>query len=67
MEKSPEQGFVFAELSTNPGAVAGLGVVFGLLRLAAAGGLLANRLWGWMLGVLVLLLVACYGSEKIAL
>jgi uncharacterized membrane protein (DUF2068 family) len=47
------QEFAFEELSSQPAALAGVGVVFGLLRLLAAAGIFSNRLWGWVLGVLI--------------
>jgi len=47
------QEFAFEELSSQPAALAGIGVVFGLLRLLSAAGILSNRLWGWMLGTLI--------------
>ncbi len=47
------QHFAFDELNGQPAALAGVGVVMGLLRLLAAGGILRNRIWGWGLGVLL--------------
>ena len=38
---------------TQPVALAGVGVILGLLRLLSAAGILTNRLWGWVLGLLV--------------
>jgi hypothetical protein len=49
----PGPHFIFAELQNSPQAVAGVGVVSGLLRLAAAFGILKNREWGWTLGLLM--------------
>jgi hypothetical protein len=47
------QEFAFEELASQPAALAGTGVMFGLLRWLAAAGILTNRLWGWVLGILL--------------
>jgi hypothetical protein len=49
----PAPHFSFEGVADAWPATAIVGVVLGLLRLAAAGGILANRLWGWVLGVLL--------------
>ena len=45
--------FAFEELSRFPQATYGVGIVVGLLRLAAAGGLIARRAWGWVLAAVL--------------
>jgi hypothetical protein len=49
----PAPEFTFEDLARNWEVTVGVGVVCGLLRLAAAGGVLANRQWGWALGVIM--------------
>ena len=48
-------GFLFAfnELNQSYQATMLVGVVFGLLRISAALGILKNRMWGWILGMVM--------------
>lgn len=45
--------FAFAELTANWSLAIWIGVVSGVLRVLAAAGLFGNRLWGWLLGLLL--------------
>jgi len=49
----PTFSFAFEELGRTYQATMLVGVISGLLRVAAAAGILANRMWGWALGVLM--------------
>ena len=49
----PTFTFAFEELGRSFQATMLVGVVSGLLRIAAAAGILADRMWGWALGVLM--------------
>src|SRR5512136_2319222 len=46
-------GFIFEDLAAHWQMTVGFSIVCGLLRLAAAAGILRNRLWGWILGVIM--------------
>jgi hypothetical protein len=45
--------FIFDELARNWQMTLGVSVVSGLLRVAAAVGILKNLHWGWMLGIIL--------------
>jgi hypothetical protein len=45
--------FIFADLAAHWQMTLGFSIVCGLLRLAAAAGILKNLKWGWMLGVIL--------------
>ena len=49
----PGPAFIFDELAHNWQMTLGVGFSTGVLRLAAAGGVLANRAWGWHLGLIL--------------
>jgi len=45
--------FIFEELAANWQMTLGFSIVSGLLRVAAAVGILKNLHWGWMLGIII--------------
>jgi hypothetical protein len=45
--------FIFEELSVNWAYSVWVGVIFGSVRMLAAGGILARRKWGWALGLVI--------------
>ncbi len=45
--------FIFEDLAAHWQMTLGFSIVCGLLRLAAAVGILRNRLWGWTLGIVL--------------
>jgi hypothetical protein len=48
-----EVHFTFDELNQSWEAVSIIGIAVGLLRVSAAVGILLNRMWAWLLGVLI--------------
>jgi hypothetical protein len=45
--------FTFEELNQSWQAVSIIGILVGLLRVFAAVGILLNRMWAWLLGILI--------------
>lgn len=45
--------FIFEEIKQNWQSAVWVGAISGSLRLLAAGGIFANRKWGWVLGIMM--------------